>query len=63
MNTRNSIRQHALIDSLPETHPYAHERHDDFTYDPVIVKVYRWLQGMEEALDRRYPREEEPYQA
>ena len=38
---------------IEHSHPYTHARHDDFTYDPVIVKVYRWLEGMEDALNRR----------
>lgn len=58
-----AIIDHAQINSLPEAHPFAHERRDDFTYDPVIVKVYRWLQGMEEALKRREASAQEPYQA
>jgi hypothetical protein len=48
-----AILQPALVDSLPEAHPHAHDYRDDFTYDPVIVKVYRWLEGMEDALSRR----------
>ena len=44
---------HALVDSLPQAPPYAPEHDDDLTHDPVVIAVYRWLHGMEEALNRR----------
>ncbi len=44
---------HALVDSLPQVPPYAPEHDDDLTHDPVVIAVYRWLQGMEVALNRR----------
>jgi hypothetical protein len=58
-----AVIEHSLGDFPPESQPYAHERHDDFTYDPVIVKVYRWLQGMEDALSRRQAESEDASQA
>ena len=59
-----AVIEHVQIDSLPEARPEAHDRYDDFTYDPVIVKVYRWLQGMEDALNRRESEEaEQSFQA